>query len=70
MDIEYFIESMVFTHEIVVSEVKGVNAANEWDVWYKATIVYIPYGLTTRDILGWLYSIHVHKESKFPFYNN
>ena len=29
MDIEYFIESMVFTHEIVVSEVKGVNAANE-----------------------------------------
>ena len=29
MDIEYFIESMVFTHEIVVSEVKGVNAAND-----------------------------------------
>ena len=49
---------MVFTHEIVVSKVEGVNAANEWDFWYKATIVYIPYGLTICDVLGLLYSIH------------
>ena len=59
---------MVFTREILVSEVEGVNAANEEDFLYKATIVYIPCGLTIRDVLGLLYSIYVHKESKF-FYN-
>ena len=65
---------MVLTHEIVVSEVEGVNAANEYyyykrDYLYKATIVYIPYGLTIRDVLSLLYSIHVHKEGKFLFYS-
>ena len=43
----------------------GVNAANENDFWYKATILYTPYGQTLRDVLGLLYSLHVHKKSKF-----
>ena len=34
----------------------GVNAANEKGFWYKATILYIPYGQTLRDVLGLLYS--------------
>ena len=50
--------------------VNAVNAANEKDFWYKATILYIPYGQTLRDVLGLLYSLHVHKKSKFLFYNN
>ena len=28
---------MVFTHELVVSEVERVSAANKWDFWYKPT---------------------------------
>ena len=48
----------------------GVNAANEKDFWYKATSLYISYGQTLRDVLGLLYSLHVHKKSKFLFYNN
>ena len=48
----------------------GVNVANEKDLWYKATILYIPYGQTFRDVLGFLYSLHEHKKSKFLFNNN
>ena len=48
----------------------GVNAANEKDFWYKATILYMPYGQTFRDVLGLLYSLHEHKKSKFLFNNN
>ena len=47
-----------------------MNAPSEKDFWYKATILYIPYGQTLCDVLDLLYRLHVHKKSKFLFNNN
>ena len=43
---EYWLEILagfLFTHELVVSEIERVNAANEYDFWYKPKIGYLPY---------------------------
>ena len=43
---EYWLQILavfLFTHELVVFEIERVNAANEYDFWYKPKIVYLPY---------------------------
>ena len=43
---------------------KNHNRGSERTKWE------IPYGQTLRDVLDLLYSLHVHKKSKFLFNNN
>ena len=69
---EYWLEILagfLFTHELVVSEIERVNAANEYDFDINQRL----FTYHTEDFtwcIRFIIGLHVHKESKFLFNNN